>query len=57
MIQIKISQGYLKRYSATLEEWDLGVPFGDGDTIQEALEDFLELYEMKYDEIPKFKWS
>lgn len=56
MITIKVSPGYLKRFTATLESWDLGVPLGDGDTIQEAIENFLELWECKFDETPTYKW-
>jgi hypothetical protein len=46
-----------KKYEATLVEWDLGIPVGYGDTIQEALEDFIESWELKFDESPKYKWS
>ena len=46
-----------QKFQATLSEWDLGVPIGYGQTIQEALEDFIESWELHYDEEPKYTWS
>lgn len=56
-LQLKISAGNYKRFQCTLESWDLGVPIGDGNTINEAIEEFIDLWEMKHNETPKFKWS
>lgn len=56
MITIKVYTGYARKFTATLEDWDLGIPFGDGDTIQEAIDNFLEAWEMKFDETPNYKW-
>lgn len=41
------------RYQATLTDWDWGIPIGYGNTIQEALESFLD----QYDEPINYKWS
>lgn len=46
-----------QKFQATLEQFDEGVPIGYGQTIQEAIEDFLEDWELHFDEQPKFKWS
>ena len=46
-----------KKFFATLSDWDLGIPIGYGNTIQEALEDFIESWELHYDEKPNYKWS
>jgi len=49
MIQIKVSEPWPSTkskpmYQATLSEWDLGVPIGDGSTIQDAIDSFLDAY-------------
>lgn len=44
------------KFKATLAEWDLGIPIGYGETIQEALDIFLESWEMKFEEVPNYKW-
>lgn len=44
-------------FQATLKDWDGGVPIGYGKTIQEAIENFLEDWELKYDEQLNYKWS
>lgn len=46
-----------QRFQATLTQWDLGVPIGYGNTIQEALESFLESWELHFDEQLNYKWS
>ena len=46
-----------QKFQATLTEFDEGVPIGYGETIVEALEDFLESWEMKYNETLTYKWS
>ena len=58
-VQIKVSEcsGWpfpsVCKWEATLADWDLGVPFGRGDTIQDAIEEFL----FTLPEGTKFKWS
>jgi hypothetical protein len=42
------------------KEWDLGHVIGHGATIEQALEDFIDLYESKHDidrRDIKYKWS
>lgn len=59
MIIIKVQRApeYTRQqFQATLSEWDLGVPIGYGDTIQEALDIFLESFEMKYNQLPNYIW-
>lgn len=46
-----------KKFQAYTEEWDLDSPIGYGDTIQEALEDFIESWELRYDVTPKYTWK
>jgi hypothetical protein len=46
-----------QKFFATVAEWDLGIPIGYGSSIQEALENFIESWEMKYNEHPKYLWS
>lgn len=46
-----------QKFQATLKEWDLGTPIGYGETIREALEDFIESWELQYNEKPNYKWS
>jgi len=58
-VQIKVSENYwypkpgVKRFMASKKDWDTGDPFGDGDTIQDAIEEFLDTLP----EGTKFKWS
>ena len=56
-IQLTVCPGYYKRFQCTVDPWDIGMPIGDGNTIQEAIEDFLQMWECKYDELPNYKWS
>lgn len=47
-----------KRFQVYTEGWDLDQLIGYGDTIPEAIEDFLECWEMKYDEqLLNYKWA
>jgi hypothetical protein len=46
-----------KKFQATLTEWDLDAPIGYGDTIQDALQDFINSWELKHNEQPNFTWS
>lgn len=59
MIIIKVTRApeYTRQqFQATLSEWDLGIPIGFGDTVQEALEIFLESWEMKYGQPCNYIW-
>ena len=55
-IQLKVYPGTLKNYEVSVKDWDLGYPFGDGDTIEEAIDDFIQWWECKFDETPKYRW-
>lgn len=57
-VKVTESPAYTRqKFEATLVEWDLGTPIGYGNTIQEALEDFIESWELHYDEQPNYNWS
>ena len=56
MILIKLNPGYMKKFQATAEAWDLGFPVGDGNTIREALEDLEEMYFLKFNEKLIYTW-
>lgn len=56
-VTVKEAPNYTRqKYQATLTEWDHGVPIGYGETIQDALEAFLESWEMKYNQQLNYKW-
>lgn len=61
--QLKISYSWKSTiqnpvYTCTLKEWYFGIPFGEGKTIQDAIEDFLDYWQMKFgEEINNYKWS
>lgn len=55
-ILIKVYVGYARKFTATLEAWDLGMVWGDGDSIPEAIEDFLDNYEAKFNVRPEYRW-
>jgi hypothetical protein len=40
----------IQNFQVSEIEWDLGHPIGNGATLEEALEDFRQMYECKYDE-------
>ena len=56
-LQLKVTARNYRRFQCTIDAWDIGIPIGDGNTIQEAIEDFLQMWECKYDELPNYKWS
>lgn len=59
MIIIKVTRApeYTRQqFQATLQDYDYGIPIGYGDTIQEALDIFLESFEMKYNQLPNYIW-
>lgn len=57
IIKVESAEPYTRQmFKATLESWDCGIPIGYGDSIQEAIEIFLEAWEMKFDETPNYKW-
>lgn len=39
------------------ENYEPGCPIGYGRTLREALEDYEEMYELKYDETPTYQWK
>lgn len=45
------------KYEAVPDDYEPGIPIGYGRTIEEAIEDLLESWTMKYDvEVLKFTW-
>ena len=52
MIQLRIEQITKTLWQCTLLEWDLHVPFGYGNSIQEAIEDYFS----NFDVTPKYSW-
>ena len=57
-VKVEAAEIYTRQnFVAYKEDWDLGDPIAYGMTIREALENFLEACELRYDEIPNYKWS
>lgn len=58
-IQIVVSYlGYRgNEWQAVSSEWDLGDPMGHASSIQQAIDNLLEGYEMKNINITKYTWK
>lgn len=62
-LELQVSRGYMTgTWQCTLKDWDLGVPIGMGNTIQESIDDFLEIVVSNKDIEPKhlqhqYTWS
>ncbi len=60
-IELKVSICYgwpfpgTRKWEATLKDWDLGTYIGGGSTIQEAIDDFLDM--TFGEENVNFKWT